>query len=165
MTNSPTPPAHKVLARSFRLYDGDTKLAPMCVLPVPPSVGDSQGDAISWLVDTTERLGIDLQVVTAKLFQQVTANPDTSESKLLKVWDSLGVTYTQIGVAFWRYEDDDECEGYEELPDRVFCAAKVATTNDSQEEHIAVLNQDADGIAEYNDLDITKVYEVDCGEV
>ena len=154
-----------VLAREFRIYNSDTKLAPMAVFPVPHSVGRLAADAISWLVRTTENLGIDLMDVTTKLFQQVTANPDTLDADLRDMWDYLGLTYTQIGVAFWLYEDDEEGEGYRQLPDRVYLASPTATTNASQEDHVEVLNQAADDIAEYNDLSSTKVYEVDCGEV
>ena len=152
------------LSREFRIYDDDTSLAPLAIIPVPTSVGASDGDATEHLIDVADSSGIDLQVVTATLFKSVTYQPTELETAIFRAWTALGTKFRQVGVSIWAW--DEEKENFKDAPHRVYHAAQVATGTTSYDSHVQHLSDDVNAlIANDSSLSSSGVYELNCGNV
>ena len=159
----------KTLSREFRLYDGeDTGLAPLAVIPVPDTVGESDGAATEHLFKVTDTLGIDLLTVTAVLFKTVAPTPDHDWPEISKSLESLGVPYKEVGVATWTEEEEDSSPD-EATPTYIlkgiYTVGNVKTAHDSYEEHLATFKEEIDYKLDYCCHVLTGIYELDCGEL
>ena len=145
----------KTLSREFRLYDGeDTGLAPLAVIQVPDTVGESDGNATEHLFKVIDTLGIDLLTVTAVLFKTVAPTPDHDWSEISKSLESLGVPYKEVGVATW-----------EETPSAyairgIYHVEEGKTDHTSYEERLATLHT-----LDYSCHVLTGIFELNCGEL
>ena len=159
-----TYPKILVLSREFRIYDDDTSLAPLAIIPVPASVGESDGDATEHLIDVADSSGIDLQVVIATLFKTVTYQPTVQDAAIFRAWDSLGIKFHQVGESIWAWEE--EKENFKDAPDRVYHAAQVPTGTTSYDSYVQHLSDDVNAlIANDCNLSSSGVYELNCGNV
>lgn len=152
------------LSREFRIYEDDTSLAPLAIIPVPASVGASDGDATEHLIDVADSSGIDLQVVTATLFKTVTYQPTELETAIFRAWTALGTKFRQVGVSIWAWDDDSEA--FLDMPHRVYYAAQVPTGTTSYDSHVQHLSDDVNALINDDyDLSSSGVYELNCGNV
>ena len=157
----------KTLSREFRLYDGeDTGLAPLAIIPVPDSAGESDGNATEHLFNVAESLGVDLLTVTAVLFKTVAPTPDQSWKDIAESLKNLGVTYRKLGVAIW-----EEKRASDEAPpqytlENIYIVAEWKVAQVSYEERLTAFKEELDYYTlDYSGKHMTEIYELNCGEL
>ena len=156
----------KTLSREFRIYDG-AGLAPLALIPVPDTVGESDGAATEHLFKVTDLLGVDLLTVTAVLFKTVAPTPDQSWPVISKSLKSLGIPYKEVGVATWEETEDSSPD--EATPTYIikgiYTIGNGQTAHDSYEEHLATFKEELDYTLDYSGKHMTGIFELNCGEL
>lgn len=149
----------KTLSREFRLYDGeDTWLAPLAIIPVPDTVGESDGNATEHLFNVAESLGVDLLTVTAVLFKTVTHTPDQSWKDIAESLKNLGVTYRKLGVAIWEENRSSDEATPQYTLENIYIVAEWEVAQVSYEERLTAFKEEIDYY-------MTEIYELNCSEL
>ena len=157
----------KTLSREFRLYDGeDTGLAPLAIIPVPDSAGESDGNATEHLFNVAESLGVDLLTVTAVLFKTVAPTPDQSWKDIAESLKSLGVTYRKLGVAIWEENHSSDEATPQYTLENIYIVAEWKVAQVSYEERLTAFKEELDYYTlDYSGKHMTEIYELNCGEL
>ena len=157
----------KTLSREFRLYDGeDTGLAPLAIIPVPDSAGESDGNATEHLFNVAESLGVDLLTVTAVLFKTVAPTPDQSWKDLADSLKDLGVTYRKLGVAIWEENHSSDEATPQYTLENIYIVAEWKVAQVSYEERLTAFKEEIDYYTlAYSGKRMTGIYELTCGEL
>ena len=157
----------KTLSREFRLYDGeDTGLAPLAIIPVPDSAGESDGNATEHLFNVAESLGVDLLTVTAVLFKTVAPTPDQSWKDLADSFKDLGVTYRKLGVAIWEENHSSDEATPQYTLENIYIVAEWKVAQVSYEERLTAFKEELDYYTlAYSGKRMTGIYELTCGEL
>ena len=157
----------KTLSREFRIYDGeDTGLAPLAIIPVPDTVGESDGVATEHLFNVTDTLGIDLLTVTAVLFKTLAPTPDQSWKDIAESLKNLGVTYKKLGVAIWEEKRSSEEATPQYTLENIYIVAEWKGAQVSYEERLTSFKEELDYCTlEYSGKHMTEIYELNCGEL
>ena len=157
----------KTLSREFRLYDGeDTGLAPLAIIPVPDSAGESDGNATEHLFNVAESLGVDLLTVTAVLFKTVAPTPDQSWKDIADSLKSLGVTYRKLGVAIWEEERSSDEATPQYTLENIYIVAEWKVAQVSYEERLTAFKEEIDYYTlAYSGKHMTEIYELNCREL
>ena len=157
----------KTLSREFRLYDGeDTGLAPLAVIQVPDTVGESDGAATEHLFKVTDTLGIDLLTVTAVLFKTVAPTPDQSWKDIAESLKSLGVTYRKLGVAIWEEKRSSDEATPQYTLENIYIVAEWKVAQVSYEERLTAFKEEIDYYTlDYSGKHMTEIFELNCGEL
>ena len=157
----------KTLSREFRLYDGeDTGLAPLAIIPVPDSAGESDGNATEHLFNVAESLGVDLLTVTAVLFKTVAPTPDQSWKDLADSLKDLGVTYRKLGVAIWEENHSSDEATPQYTLENIYIVAEWKVAQVSYEERLTAFKEEIDYYTlDYSGKHMTEIYELNCGEL
>ena len=155
----------KTLSREFRLYDGeDTGLAPLAIIPVPDSAGESDGNATEHLFNVAESLGVDLLTVTAVLFKTVAPTPDQSWKDIADSLKNLGVTYKKLGVAIWEENHSSEEATPQYTLENIYIVAEWKVAQVSYEERLTAFKEEIDYYTlDYSGKHMTEIYELNCG--
>ena len=157
----------KTLSREFRLYDGeDTGLAPLAIIPVPDSAGESDGNATEHLFNVAESLGVDLLTVTAVLFKTVAPTPDQSWKDIAESLKNLGVTYRKLGVAIWEENHSSDEATPQYTLENIYIVAEWKVAQVSYEERLTAFKEELDYYTlDYSGKHMTEIYELNCGEL
>ena len=144
----------KTLSREFRLYDGeDTGLAPLAIIPVPDTVGESDENVTEHLFNVAESLGVDLLTVTSVLFKTVTHTPDQSWKDIAESLKNLGVTYRKIGVAIWEENRSSDEATPQYTLENIYIVAEWKDAQVSYEERLTAFKEEIDYY-------MTEIYEL-----
>ena len=167
-----------VLSRTVMLYNkGCTDHAPVLALPIPESVGDSDGDVATYTVGVLHKFIPDTTDLDIKLLKIFAVRPLQARLEFL----FAGSPYKVTGYALWKLVEDDEdpsgtgldCyyEGddidpvYEETPYRIY-TVPIKGTHDTYEDSVETCKEDVNYIADMaGDLTVTPVVSVDCGKI
>lgn len=171
MTKEFDPDALYVLSRTVMLYNkGCTDHAPVLAIPIPESVGDSDGDVTAYTVGMLRKFIPDTTDLDIKLFKIFAVRPMQSRLELL----FAGSPYKVTGYALWKLQEADECpwdfgddtaEVYSYIPDRIYTVPNKGT-HDNFEDAVETCKEDVNCIAEMaGDLTVTPVVSVDCGKI
>ena len=157
----------KTLSREFRLYDGeDTGLAPLAIIPVPDSAGESDGNATEHLFNVAESLGVDLLTVTAVLFKTVAPTPDQSCKDIADSLKDLGVTYRKLGVAIWEENHSSDEATPQYTLENIYIVAEWKVAQVSYEERLTAFKEEIDYYTlAYSGKRMTEIYELNWGEL
>ena len=157
----------KTLSREFRIYDGeDTGLAPLAVIQVPDTVGESDGAATEHLFNVTDTLGIDMFTLTAVLFKTVAPTPDQSWKDLAESLKNLGVPYRKLGVAIWEEKRSSGEAAPQYTLENIYSVAKWKIAQVSYEERLTSFKEAIDyHTLAYSGKRMTEIYELNCGEL
>ena len=161
-----------VLSRTVMLYNkGCTDHAPVLAVPIPESVGDSDGSCYEYLANILDENILNTSELDYKLFKIFVVRP-----LQYRTLDYLfaGSPYKVTGYALWKLAEDDEFpwdlgdapnELYSDTPDRIYTVASKGT-HTTYEDAVTTCKEDVDYIADMaGDLTVTPVVSVDCGKI
>lgn len=160
-----------VLSRTVMLYNkGCTDHAPVLAVPIPESVGDSDGDVTTYTVGVLNNNILDTTELDTKLVKVVVVRPLQARLELL----FAGSPYKVTGYALWKLQEAEEYpwdlgdatdELYSDTPDRIYTVASKGT-HTTYEDAVTTCKEDVDYIADMaGDLTVTPVVSVDCGKI
>ena len=160
-----------VLSRTVMLYNkGCTDHAPVLALPIPESVGDSDGDVATYTVGVLNNNILDTTELDTKLVKVFAVRPLQDRLEFL----FAGLPYKVTGYALWKLEEveeypwdfgDDTDEVYSYTPDRIY-TVPIKGTHTTYEDAVETCKEDVNYIADMaGDLTVTPVVSVDCGKI
>ena len=160
-----------VLSRTVMLYNkGCTDHAPVLALPIPESVGDSDGDVATYTVGVLNNNILDTTELDTKLVKVFAVRPLQARLGFL----FAGSPYKVTGYALWKLAEAEEYpwdlgdatdDAHSDTPDRIYTVASKGT-HTTYEDAVETCKEDVNYIADMaGDLTVTTVVSVDCGKI
>lgn len=165
------PDALYLLSRTVKLYNkGCTDHAPVLAIPIPESVGESDGDVTAYTLRLLSNFIPDTTDLDIKLVKVFAVRPLQARLEFL----FAGSPYKVTGYALWKLGEDDEYpwdlgdatdEAHSDTPDRIYTVASKGT-HTTYEDAVETCKEDVNYIADRaGDLTVTPVVSVDCGKI
>lgn len=160
-----------LLSRTVKLYNkGCTDHAPVLALPIPDSVGDSDGDVATYTVGVLNNNILDTTELDTKLVKVFAVRPLQAQLEFL----FAGSPYKVIGYALWKLAEAEEYpwdlgdatdEAHSDTPDRIY-TVPIKGTYDTYTDAVETCKEDVNCIADMaGDLTVTPVVSVECGKI